>query len=456
MTALRIVMPVLGEGASLAARLRALDGLRARGAGLVVVDGGSTDATWALAAQHADRVLLAPRGRGSQMNAGASGAVCDILLFLHGDTQLPPDADQLVASAVAAGAEWGRFVVRIDSRHPLLRIASFLINLRSRWSGIATGDQAIFVRRDVFEQLGGFPDIPLMEDIALSTRLRRLGRPACLRPPAITSARRWEKNGVVRTIVLMWRLRALYFLGTPPQALADLYGYARRPPPTGCAVAVAIMAKAPVAGLAKTRLAPLIGARAAARAQRRFTLQTVHLARQAALGPVRLWCAPDTRHVFFRALARRGDVEQLKQADGDLGDRLRRAMEQHFEPGTHGVQGAPGAQTPLLIIGTDCPLMAPGHLQQAARALDQHDVVLIPAIDGGYVLIGMRRPIPQAFESIAWSTSQVLQQTRDRLRASDASWIELEPLWDVDDPADWQRYQQLMAGQDAPTPTAHT
>ncbi|MGV3572877.1 MAG: TIGR04283 family arsenosugar biosynthesis glycosyltransferase [Ramlibacter sp.] len=435
MRSLRIVMPVLEEGPGLAARLRDLQALRARGAEVVVVDGGSTDATWALASGLADRVLLAPRGRASQMNAGAADAHCDILLFLHADTRLPADADRRVSAAVDAGAAWGRFDVRIDSALPLLRLVGWLMNLRSRLTGIATGDQAIFVRRDVFEQAGGFADIPLMEDIALSARLRRIGAPACLRPPVVTSARRWEKHGTLRTILLMWKLRALYFFGAQPQGLADLYGYPRRAPPAQAALA--ILAKAPVAGLAKTRLAPAIGARAAARAQRGFTLQTLRVARQAGLGPVRLWCAPDGGHVFFRALARCAGVERHPQPGGDLGERLRCAMEQHF---------AQGEPMPLLVVGTDCPLLAPGHLQQAAQALQRHDAVLIPALDGGYVLIGMRRPLPQAFEAIAWSTPQVLQQTRERLRAAGASWSELTPLWDVDEPADWQRYQRLLSG----------
>lgn len=165
MTSLRIAMPVLGEGAGLVQRLRDLAGLRAGGAELVVADGGSSDETWAVACRHADRVLLAPRGRGSQMNAGAAGSTADVLLFLHADTRLPADADQVIRAAVEAGAAWGRFDVQIDSRRPLLRLVSRLINLRSRLSGIATGDQAIFVRRELLEQVGGFPDIPLMRTL---------------------------------------------------------------------------------------------------------------------------------------------------------------------------------------------------------------------------------------------------------------------------------------------------
>jgi rSAM/selenodomain-associated transferase 2/rSAM/selenodomain-associated transferase 1 len=429
-----IVVPVLNEGASLADRLAALRPLRQRGAQVVVVDGGSTDETWAIACRHADRVLLAPRGRAAQMNAGAEGARAQVLLFLHADTALPPRADEAIAAAMAAGAEWGRFDVRIDGRSWLLRIVAGAMNLRSRLTGIATGDQAIFVRRQRFEQLGGFAPIDLMEDVALSARLRRIGRPACLRPPVFTSARRWERHGIFRTILLMWQLRARYFLGADPSLLARRYGYERSeaPPPA----AIAILAKAPVPGLAKTRLAPGLGAQGAARAQRLFTQLSLVAARQAGLGSVALWCAPDASHRFFRALARVHGTQLLAQPTGDLGARLRAAVAHHFAQG----DDAP----PLLIMGTDCPLLSPGHLHEAARVLALHDAVLVPAEDGGYALLGMRRPLPEVFAGIDWSTPQVLQQTRDRLAALGARWRELAPLWDVDEPADWQRYQKLI------------
>jgi rSAM/selenodomain-associated transferase 2/rSAM/selenodomain-associated transferase 1 len=435
MKALRIVVPVLDEAAALPALLRRLQPLRARGAEVVVVDGGSTDGSWLLASRAGvDRLLLAPQGRASQMNAGAQGARAQALLFLHADTVLPPDADRLVDGALEQGFDWGRFDVRIAGRHPLLRAVGALMNLRSRFTGIATGDQALFVRRTVFESEGGFPDLPLMEDIALSARLRRRGRPACLRPPVTTSARRWERHGVLRTILMMWWLRLRYFFGTSPLALADRYGYARRPEPA--AAAVAVLAKAPVAGLAKTRLAPAIGAPAAARLQRLFTLDTLRTAEAAARGSVQLWCAPDAGHRFFRALQARYAVVLRPQTSGDLGARMRAAAEAHF---------ARLPQVPLLIVGTDCPLLAPGHLQAAARALGSHDAVLIPAEDGGYVLLGLARMLPEVFERIAWSTPRVLAQTRERLRAAGARWSELVVLWDVDEPGDWQRLQQLLA-----------
>ena len=220
---LSIVMPVLDEAATIQATLAALAPLRARGAELIVVDGGSTDATCALAAPLADALLAAPRGRARQMNAGAARAQGDALLFLHADTLLPPHADALVQQALAGGAVWGRFDVRIDGRPWLLRLVATLMNQRSRCTGIATGDQAMFVRRDVFWRVGGFPDQPLMEDIALSQRLRAVARPACLRARATTSGRRWQSRGVWRTIFLMWRLRWRYWRGEPADALARAY-----------------------------------------------------------------------------------------------------------------------------------------------------------------------------------------------------------------------------------------
>lgn len=226
--ALCIVLPVLDEAATLAGRLRALEGLRRRGARVVVVDGGSEDDTLAIARAHADLALLAPRGRASQMNAGAAACPADVLLFLHADTTLPDNADLLVRRATLSPFAWGRFDVRIASPRPLLGLVGALMNLRSRWSGIATGDQAIFVRHDLFQRVGGFPDLPLMEDIAICRLLKQHGRPACLREKVTTSSRRWDRHGAWRTIFLMWRLRAAYFFGADPRELAIQYGYRPR------------------------------------------------------------------------------------------------------------------------------------------------------------------------------------------------------------------------------------
>lgn len=220
---LSIVVPVLNEAAGVKTTLASLAPLRQRGVEVIVVDGGSQDATAALARPHADAVVAAARGRARQMNAGAAAARGAVLLFQHADTQLPPEADRLVLAAMDAGALWGRFDVNIVGHHPMLRVVATLMNTRSRWSGIATGDQALFVRRDVFEGIGGFPDQPLMEDIELSQRLCRLAPPACLRARVATSGRRWETRGVWSTIVLMWRLRWRYWRGESAHSLAEAY-----------------------------------------------------------------------------------------------------------------------------------------------------------------------------------------------------------------------------------------
>lgn len=220
--ALSIIVPALNEAQGIEASLRALAPMRLRGVEVIVADGGSTDATAALAAPFTDLVLDAPRGRALQMRAGAAAAAGRVLLFLHADTLLPENADRLVTEALGA-RQWGRFDVHIAGRAPMLRVIAAMINLRSRLSGIATGDQAMFVARDAYLAVGGFPDQPLMEDIELSRLLKKRSPPLCLRACAVTSGRRWETRGVWRTIVLMWRLRLRYWLGTPAHILAAEY-----------------------------------------------------------------------------------------------------------------------------------------------------------------------------------------------------------------------------------------
>ncbi len=224
---LSIIMPVLDEADGIEEALAALAPLRARGVEIVVVDGGSSDATFALARPLADAVIAAPRGRGAQMNAGVAACRGEALLFLHADTRLPSDADALVLAGLAqTGRPWGRFDVRIAGAHPLFPLIAAMMNLRSRVTGVATGDQAIFMSRTVFGL--GFPEIPLMEDIAMTKRLKRVGPPLCIAAPVVTSGRRWEKHGVMRTILLMWWLRFAYFLGANPARLARSYGYVPR------------------------------------------------------------------------------------------------------------------------------------------------------------------------------------------------------------------------------------
>ena len=220
---LSIILPVLDEAGSIQAALTNLAPLRAAGHQVIVADGGSTDATPALCHGLVDDLVAAPRGRARQMNAGAALAQGDVLLFLHADTRLPPQADQRVAQALQAGAGWGRFDVQISGQSHLLPLVAALMNLRSRCTGMATGDQAMFVRRTLFQAVGGFADQPLMEDIQLSRQLRRVGPPACLRAKVITSGRRWDSRGAWRTIALMWWLRWRYWRGASPEQLARAY-----------------------------------------------------------------------------------------------------------------------------------------------------------------------------------------------------------------------------------------
>jgi len=230
MTALSIIIPCLNEAGGIVAALERLQPLRQRGVEVIVVDGGSNDGSAMLAAPLADRALTAPRGRASQMNAGAAVARGRVLLFLHADCTLPADGDRLIVDGLqTSGKHWGRFDVSLDGAHPLLGLIAFLMNWRSRLSGIATGDQGMFVARAQFDAVGGFPAIPLMEDIALSGILKSQGAPLCLRERITASGRRWDERGALRTITLMWRLRLAYFLGADPADLALRYDGFRSP-----------------------------------------------------------------------------------------------------------------------------------------------------------------------------------------------------------------------------------
>ncbi len=221
---LSIIIPTLNEASTLEGCLRRLAVLRCRGHEVIVVDGGSADHTPALVGGEADQVLQAPRGRARQMNAGARAASGDVLLFLHADTHLPAGADRLILDALDASERvWGRFDVRLSGAHWLFPVIAAMMNARSCLTGIATGDQGLFVKATVFSSVGGFAEVPLMEDIEISRRLKRRSRPACLSQKALTSSRRWEQRGVLRTVLLMWGLRLAHALGVSPERLARVY-----------------------------------------------------------------------------------------------------------------------------------------------------------------------------------------------------------------------------------------
>lgn len=217
-----IVLPVLNEAEHLPPKLQALQALRDR-CQLIVVDGGSDDESPVIAAPLVDKLILSSRGRARQMNAGAAQADAEVLLFLHADTCLPEQAIHWIVQAIAQDYQWGRFDVAFDSPKPVFKLIAFMMNQRSRLTSMATGDQALFMTRAAFTTVGGFPEIALMEDIAISRQLKKLGKPVCIKAKVVTAARRWQRHGIGKTIVLMWRLRLAYFLGADPDDLAERY-----------------------------------------------------------------------------------------------------------------------------------------------------------------------------------------------------------------------------------------
>ena len=217
-----IIIPTLNETQSIVNCLSALQTYRVY-AEIIVVDGGSTDNTDKQALSLADKVMTSDRGRAIQMNAGANVATGDVLIFLHADTFLPKNALNRIATNIDDREQWGRFDIELKGRHPMLKVVASFMNWRSRLTGIATGDQAIFVNKALFDSIGGYPEIGLMEDIALSKLLKGISSPVCLKDKVLSSGRRWEQFGVYKTILLMWSLRLRYFFGTNPAILSVLY-----------------------------------------------------------------------------------------------------------------------------------------------------------------------------------------------------------------------------------------
>jgi len=426
---LSIVVPVLDEAERIRTALAPLQPFHAAGHELIVVDGGSRDGTFEAALPLADRVLQAPRGRAVQMNVGASVATGDVLLFLHADCRLPPSADVAIAGALARGRAWGRFDVTLDGDSRALPMVASFMNARSAATGICTGDQAMFVERATFDAIGGFPALPLMEDIAISRTLKRLaGPPARLTERVVASGRRWDTRGAWPTILSMWALRWAYWRGADVRDLARrYYGVEPRDPPT-----LQVFAKAPVPGRVKTRLARTIGTEAATSAYRALaerTLATAAAARRAGVvGAIELWLDPESDPAAIAPWRDRYGVTIETQAGDDLGARMHNALRSSIARGI-----------PALLVGTDVPGYDVAYLARAAAALEWHDAVIGPAEDGGYVLIGLARDI-DVFGGVPWSTSEVMASTCARLAAAGASHVELPPLWDVDTVDDFLRW----------------
>ena len=433
-----VVIPFLNEENALPLTLDALSAAidaYGRIVDVVAVDGGSDDASRVIIGNYpAVRVIDGPRGRAKQMNAGAKAVIGDTLLFLHADCRLPHDAFGAVERALNGRHRWGRFDVTLDGRSKMLPTVAASMNARSRLTGVATGDQAMFVARDAFVRAGGFRPIPLMEDVALSKRLRHVaGKPACLRERVVVSGRRFDSDGAWRTIALMWRLRFDYWRGVDPAILATRYRRRREHTP----MILQVFAKDPQPGFVKTRLAASIGQDAAVTVYRELVERTLATAVDArarrVVDDIELWCDPDANRDAFVAWRDRYDVTLKTQRGDDLGARMR-----------HSLASAHTYGHAAVLIGSDCPALDVQYLALAVRALSRNDVVVGPAEDGGYVLVGSRADVDM-FAGIPWSTSTVMAETRNRLSAARVALAELPTLWDVDTPADLARYREMTS-----------
>jgi rSAM/selenodomain-associated transferase 2/rSAM/selenodomain-associated transferase 1 len=436
MPSVSIVMPVYNEvpapgDDSLLIRIETLIQLLRQDDELVLVDGGSTDLSWAVLQTLAEHpkvtAIQSDKGRAQQMNAGAGKARGDVLLFLHADTVLTKAAWQELLLRLDASI-WGRFNVFIDGKSAWLPVVAWFMNHRSRMTKIGTGDQALFVGRELFDQVGGFPKQPLMEDIELCKRLKRVApqKFVAVASPVSTSGRRWDVNGAWATIVLMWRFRFLYWRGVSADTLTTLYADARQKLP----VTVAVFAKYPQAGRVKTRLIPMLGAGQCAVFARYLLLSTLDKLQGI---NVALWTdggSPDE----WAALLKGRAIRRYIQPEGHLGVRMRTAVETHLR----------GCEL-VVLLGPDAVEFTVNHLRELIDAARQHGLAFVPAHDGGYVALACNRVVPEIFsESIEWGTAHVAEQTRATLHRERSQAVWLAPQLDIDEPDDLE--QAIQSG----------
>ena len=422
------VIPVLDDAERLATLLKALQ--RWEGLEIVVVDGGSRDDPGAVCRRFGARCLSTTRGRGGQLRLGVAAARGDWLWLLHADAEVTPELATPLAEA-ARRAAWGRFDIRLSGTSPMLRVVGFLMNWRSRLTGICTGDQGIFVSRELLEAVGGVPDQPLMEDIELSRRLRRRARPLRIAARLGSSGRRWEEAGVGRTVFSMWWLRLRYFFGARPE---DLYRrYYGETPSTARALVerprVAVFVRSPERGRVKTRLASALGADGALAAHVELVQTTLGAVAEGSFD-AELWFA-GTPNDGLAAWSERYGLPLVEQPEGHLGERMLAALRA-------------GAR---VVVGTDIPAMTSAYIEDALRHLQAVDVVLGPVEDGGYCLIGMNSPDGALFEGIEWGGSDVLRRTLAQAADAGLRVALLDSLWDVDDQEDHARWRTWVEGR---------
>jgi len=425
---LAAVVPTLNEATRLPGLLADLGHLRIPWE-LVVCDGGSTDGTVDLARRGGAQVVTAPPGRASQLMAGAQATAAPWLLFLHADSRVPRDAvgalEDFLASAGEDEAAYFEFALEGDGL--FWRFIERGQRLRERALGLVYGDQGLVVSRAAFDAVGGYPSWPIMEDVGIVERLRKVSRvrrlPACL----VTSPRRYEAEGRWFGSLRNASLIALYRLGVPPARLARWYPRHGRPKREE-RPALIVFAKAPRPGRVKTRLAADLGAQEASRVYRRLGRRVLDAVRE---GPYRtlVYYDPPDAEAEMRDWLGGESLEFRPQAEGDLGERMARAFEEALRDADR-----------ACIVGTDVPALRAALVVQALERLESADVVLGPAEDGGYYLMALSRPHPEIFRDVPWSTADVLGTTLERARHAGLRESLLPVLKDVDTAADLRAY----------------
>lgn len=427
---LAVIVPTLDESERLPALLRDLRGVDAE---TIVVDGGSSDDTRRLAEDSGARVLVAPRGRASQLRRGAAATDAEWLLFLHADSRLPPASVAALSDFLGSArrTEYAHFEFELDGEKRFHRFIEFGQRIRQRVLRMPYGDQGLVVSRGLYEQVGGYPAWAILEDVGILDRLARRGRRSVLPAPLVTSARRYDSEGGWAAWLRNLGMMALFRLGVSPDRLVRWYAPHRSagssPHATGLARrTVAVFAKAPRVGRVKTRLAAEVGDDEAVRIYRVLGRDTVDALRSGPYRVVVYYDPPESATVpeMIAWLGREG-VEYRPQAGGDLGARMAQAFRECFAESDE-----------VCVVGTDIPEIGTDTLAEAFGALANHDAAVGPATDGGYYLLALRQPRPDLFDQIPWSTSAVGALTRDRLAATGSTVHLLEPKTDVDVRAD--------------------
>jgi len=400
---------------------------------VVVVDGGSRDRTVEIAGQYAEVVATAP-GRGRQMTRGLEEVSEEVVIFCHGDTLLPEGFGLDVLRACSdPEVVGGAFRPVYRPAHPVLTAASWVLRIPSPY--LVFGDQAIFARRSDLEAVGGVPEHSLMEDVSLALKLAGQGKFVRIPREVMTSSRRFLERGPVRQLLLDIRLLIRYhLLGHHPERLAQAYQVTSRdvgPEGETCRVGLGLMAKAPLPGHAKTRLAASVGEERAAEIYGSILKQLLERFSRFGDDILRvIFAAEDQDASWFRE---RYPVWEVRvQAGVGLGERLERAAESLFKSGADRA----------FLTAADVPGFQPMHLIRGIQILEDHDLVLGPSPDGGYYLIGMKQVYPAVLEDIPWGEESVLEATLQKAEAAGLSSGLLPPLTDIDTRKDWEQFQQ--------------